>query len=346
MMLNVFDTNPAFSVTSLTDALRDVKPRPSRLRDLGLFTTSSVSTLTVAIERIGDILQLVSPTPRGGPGEKRDMPKRTLEDIRIPHFQRDWSVYADEVQGVRAFGSETELETVQQLVADKIGVQIADLDLTEEYSMIGAIQGVVTYKDGSTLNLFNKFGVSQSAEINFALSSANEDTGALRKACVGAIRATRRSLGGLPFSYLHAFVGDNFFDDLLQEPEVRNTYKGWSDAQILRDSYVGPNRSSNPMFEFGGILWENYGAIESTGDGALMGIPTDKARFVPIGVPGLFRTYYAPADYEETVNTLGQRLYAKQWPMQNGKGRDGEVQMNALNICTRPGALMRGKRAA
>jgi hypothetical protein len=28
-------------------------------------------------------------------------------------------------------------------------------------------------------------------------------------------------------------------------------------------------------------------------------------------VPGLFRTYYAPADYIETVNTIGQRLYVK-----------------------------------
>lgn len=346
MMLNVFDTNAAFSVTSLTDALRDVKPRPSRLRDMGLFTTSSVSTLTVAIERIGDILQLVAQTPRGGPGEKRDMPKRKLEDIRIPHFQRDWSIYADEVQGIRAFGSETELETVQQKVAEKIGVQIADLDLTEEYSMIGAIQGVVTYKGGDTLDLFSKFNVAQAAEAAFNLKAASPEDGILRKQCTQMVRKTRASLGGLPFSYLHAFVGDNYFDDLLQHKEVRETYKGWSDAQILRDSYVGTNRSSNPMFEFGGIVWENYGAIEATGDGALMGIHTDKARFVPIGVPGLFRTYYAPADYEETVNTLGQRLYAKQWPMPNGKGRDGEVQMNALNICTRPGALMRARRGA
>jgi len=33
-------------------------------------------------------------------------------------------------------------------------------------------------------------------------------------------------------------------------------------------------------------------------------------------VPGLFRTVYAPADYIETVNTQGQRLYGKQYEMQ------------------------------
>ncbi|MET3646142.1 major capsid protein [Phyllobacterium ifriqiyense] len=31
---------------------------------------------------------------------------------------------------------------------------------------------------------------------------------------------------------------------------------------------------------------------------------------------GLFRAYYAPADYNETVNTMGKRLFAKSRPMQ------------------------------
>ncbi|XAI96336.1 major capsid protein E [Microcystis phage Mae-JY30] len=342
-MLDIFNSD-AFSVTSLTDALRDRKPRPSRLRDLGLFRTSSVATLSVGIERVGDMLQLVTPTPRGSPGETRESPKRTIENITIPHFQRDWSVYADEVQGVRAFGSETALMTVQNLVAQKIDEQLSDLDLTDEYSKIGAIQGIVNYKGGSSLNLFTKFDVSQPSEIDFDLDAASPTDGILRKACTDVIRAMRRAVGGLNFGSVHAFCGDNFFDDLLRHKEVRDTYKGWSDAVILRDSYVGSNRGSNPIFEFGGILWENYGAIEQSGDGALMGIHTDKVQFIPLGLDGLFRRYLAPADYEETVNTLGLEQYARQWPMQNGKGRHGEVQRNVLHICTRPNVLLRGRR--
>ncbi|MFT0890997.1 major capsid protein [Pseudochelatococcus sp. G4_1912] len=346
-MLDIFATNPAFSVTSLTDAVNEIAVRPGRLGQLGLFSATSVTTLTISLERIGDTIQLVAPSPRGAPGEVRDLPKRSIESLSIPHFQRDWSVVADEVQGIRAYGSETALQTVQGIVGQKIAVNVADLDLTDEYSRIGAIQGIVTYKGGETLNLFNKFGVSQPAEEDFDLDNANPDEGILRKKCVAFIRKTRAALGGVPFSYLHAFVGDNFFDDLLSHPEVRETYKGWSEAQILRESYIGKNRADNPMFEFGGIVWENYGAItnEDNGDdGALLGIQTNSAKFVPVGVPGLFRTYYAPADYIETVNTLGQRLYAKQWPMQNGKGIHGEVQTNALHIVTRPGALLRAKR--
>lgn len=342
-MLDIFNSD-AFSVTSLTTALRDVKPRPSRLGDLGLFRPESVNTTTVSIERIGDILKLVSPSPRGAAGETRDMPKRSIRAVQIPHFQRDWAVYADEVQNIRAFGTENSLETVMNKVMSRIDAETADFDLTTEYSRLGAIQGVVAYRDGTSLDLFSLFDVSEPAELDFDLDAGSPVPGILRQRCTNVIRVMRQVLGGIPFLSVHAFCGDNFFDDLLKHSEVRETYTGWGEARILRESYVGPNRANNPIFEFGGIVFENYGAIEASGDGALMGIGTDKCRFVPLGVEQLFQTYYAPADYTETVNTMGTRLYAKQWQMKNGKGIEGEVQMNELHLCTRPNALLRAKR--
>jgi hypothetical protein len=342
-MLDIF-RNEAFSLVSLTNALRDIKPRPSRLSDLGLFTPRSVNTTSISIERIGDILKLVSPSPRGSAGETRDMPKRNIRSVAVPHFQRDWSVMADEVQNIRAFGTENTLETVMSKVMERIDMEVMDFDLTSEYSRIGAINGNVIYKDGTNLNLFSLFDVSEPAEIAFNV--ANTVDGNLRKACTDVIRKMRQALGGVPFASVHAFCGDNFFDDLLKNAEVRQTYLNTGEASFLRNSYVGPNRGTNPIFEFGGIVWENYGAIEASGDGALMGIHTDKARFVPLGVEQLFQTYYAPADYTETVNTMGTRLYAKQWDMPNGKGIMGEVQMNELHLCTRPNALLRARRGS
>lgn len=334
-MLDIFK-NDAFSCTSLTDFINDVKYRPGRIGQMGLFTSVPVTTTSIAIERVGDILQLVKPSARGGPGETRDRPKRKMTSFPVPHFQRDWGVMADQVQNVRARGTESELATVQQIVAEEIAGQTADMDLTEEHARLGAVTGIITYADGSTLNLFNEFGVSQVAEVDFDLDNLTPADGALRLASTKVIRAQKKALGAVPFTEVHAFVGDTFFDQLLTHSEVRETYKGWSEAQILRESYVGKNRSENPMFEFGGIVWENYGEIDGEG----VGIATTKARFFPVGVPNLFKTYVSPADYIETVNTLGQRLYAKQFPMPNDKGINGELQMNALQLCTRPGVLM------
>lgn len=338
-MLDIFN-DAAFSTTSLTDAINELKFVPGRIGEMGLFAVESVDTTTIAIEKKGDILVIVPPTPRGGPGTTIAKEKRDLRSLIVPHFEINDAIYAEEVQNVRAFGQERALMTVMQKVGQRQVTHVNSMAATEEFARMGAVQGIVTYADGSTLNLFTEFGVQQSAAIDFDLDAANPGEGILRKKCASVVRRTADSLGGVPFTGMHAFVGDNFFDDLLTHREVRETYKGWSEAQILRDGYVGPNRSSYGIFEFGGIVWENYrGSV-----GSATFIDADSCHLFPVGVPGLFKTAYAPADYEDTVNTMGQRLYNRQWPMQNGKGRNLDTQMNALQYCTRPKVLLKGKR--
>jgi hypothetical protein len=149
------------------------------------------------------------------------------------------------------------------------------------------------------------------------------------------------NLGGVPFSGVSAICGDAFFDDLLGNQEVRKTFLNNPTAVELRAQYV-QNGMSYGSFEYGGILFENYRGYV----GGTSFVNTDKCHIFPTGVPNLFRTYMAPADYIETVNSPGQRMYAKQYDMENGKGVNLDVQMNPLNICTRPKALLKGKRSA
>jgi hypothetical protein len=85
------------------------------------------------------------------------------------------------------------------------------------------------------------------------------------------------------------------------------------------------------------VLWTNY---RGNAQGAPM-IETNMAYLYPMGVPNLFLTVYAPADYIETVNTMGKPRYVKQYTMPNDKGINLDVQMNALNFCSKPLALQR-----
>jgi len=339
-MLDIFKSD-AFGVVPLTDAINNIKFVPGRIEQLGLFSTSSVTTLTVAIEQKDGQLILVPPTPRGGPGTTTEKTKRNIRDLRIPHFEINDAIYADEVQGVRAWGSETELETVMGKVAERSAEHSQHFAATEEYARIGAFKGIVTYADATTLDLFSAFGVTQETEVDFDLDNASPAEGALRKKCATVMRLVATNLGGMPFSgKLRAMCGDAFFDDLLAHKEVRDTYKGWTDAQILREGYIEANGKNFGAFEFGDIIWENYrGSV-----GATAFIDTNKCHIAPEGVPGLFKTVYGPADYIETVNTLGRRLYEKQYEMPNGKGINLDVQMNALHYCTRPKVLIKGKR--
>jgi hypothetical protein len=338
-MLDVFNSAP-FSVIALTDAINKLKFIPGRLGEMGLFSDHRVSTTAIAIEEKDGILSLIEPTPRGGPGKTLDKAKRTLRYLGVPHFEVDDAIMAEEVQGVRAWGTEDQLESVMAKVDERMMTLGQSMEATQEYSRIGAVKGIVTYADGTTLNLFTEFGVSQEAEVDFDLDNANPASGALRKKAATVIRLIATNLAGVPWTgRARALCGDTFFDELIAHPEVRATYDGWSEAKILREGYIETNGKSYGAFEFGGIIFENYrGSV-----GATSFIEATKAHIFPEGVPGLFRTAYAPADYIETVNRPGQPLYMKQIRMDNDKGIRIEVQKNNLEYVTRPKVLIKAK---
>jgi hypothetical protein len=338
-MLDIFNNN-AFGVVSLTDAINKPLFAPGRIGQMGLFNERSVSTTTIVLEEKDGNLILVSPTPRGGPGVTIDKKKADARAIVVPHFEINDAIYADEVQGVRAWGTENQLMTVMGMVADRISIHRPSHEVTLEYQRMGAVKGVITYNDGSTTDLFAFFGISQDTEIAFDLTNAI--SGALRKHVQQTIRQMAVNLGGLPFTGVRALCGDNFFDDLLSNAEVRSTFLNQPGASELRTAYVNNGGQTYGQFEFGGVVWENYRGYV----GGTSFINTDKCHLYPTGVPNLFRTYFAPADYIETVNTLGQRLYLKQYRMDNDKGVNLDSQMNALSLCTRPKSLLIGRRSA
>ena len=340
-ILNIFNQD-AFSVMRLTDALREISYVPSLLGQMNLFQVTSIDTLDIAIEK--DKAQnglLIQASPRGGPGQTFGKAKRSMRTLRIPHFQVDDAINADEVQQVRAFGEEVAVERLQAKIAERAAEASQFFALTEEYHRINILKtGRLLDADGSVLfDYFTEFGETPATEIDFDLDNGSPVDGVLRKKCAGIIRQMASILDGIPYTGIMALCGDAFFDDLIAHKEVRDTYKGYADAANLRAAYAnGGATGLHGAFDFGGITWANYRG------GGSVGVDTNKCHLFPIGVPGLFRTVYGPADYIETVNTPGQRLYGKQWDMQNGKGVNLEFQMNALHYCTRPRVLIPGKR--
>ncbi len=335
-MLDVFNDD-AFSVMTLTDAINQDDFTPGRIGTLIPWDEQGVSTTSIAIEKRGTSLALVNPTPRGGPGASYAKDTRTMRQLTVPHYQIDDAVYADEVQGVREFGTENQLQTVRGMV-DRRMAQHAQLrlDPTLEYQRLGAVTGIILNGDGSTLyNLYTEFGVSAQNEVDFNLDAATS-TGAVREVCTQVVRTIAKALGGMPMMGVNAVCSDEFWDALIKNVEVRASYLQQAEASQLRAGVAYES------LNFGGIRFENYRGGTGTEE-ATPFIAANKAYFFPVGVPGLFRTVYAPADYIETVNTIGLPRYAKMYPMHNDKGMHLEVQMNALNYCTRPRALVKGK---
>lgn len=344
-VLDIFSDN-AFSCIELTDAIATPPFVPGRAGQVVPWQETPVSTRTIMVEQIDGELGIVNPTPYGGVGQTFVDPKRTAFPLAIPHYQIDDSVMAEEVRGVREFGTENQLRTVANLLSQRMADRVQNkMDPTLEYQRLGALKGIILNGDGSTyLNLFTAFGVSQEAEVAFDLSNATPASGALRKVCASIVRTMATNLKGLPMGGVIAECSDTFFDALIAHPEVVLSYRNTDMAEVLRQGYVFPNgQKIYGAFEFGGIIFENYRGAVIAGTSW---VAADKCHMFPLGVPGLYRTVLAPADYIETVNTPGLRRYARQWVRDDGKGVSLQMQMNTLNFCARPKVLMKGKLGA
>jgi Phage major capsid protein E len=336
----------AFSLISYTNAIQNLQFVPGYVNSLGLFQTRGIATIDAFIEERDDMIVIASPLPRGGPGQTAGALLRRGRTIRVPHFQFDDGLLAETVQGIRAWGTETAVEMFQEKLMERAAMFRQGFEITDEFIRLDAItKGVITYQDGTTLDLYALMGKAQMATVALDLAHVNPAGGILRRNLMNLIsRALMDQLGGLPCSGIFAICGNAFFDDLIQHSDVRTTYLNTIEAADLRTAYLqAPNTPSSMVygsFRYADINWVNY---RGTRNGLPL-VDPDMAYFIPMGVPNMFQTVLAPADYLETVNTIGLPMYAKQWTMDNDKGVNLEFQTNKLHYCTRPQILMRATR--
>jgi hypothetical protein len=319
-----------FTLESLTAAVNTIPYRPGQISARGIFEEDSVSTTMISVELRDGKLGLVEPSNRGGPGETTGDEDRKKVPVEVPHYQRNDSILADEVQNVREFGTETSLEMLTGRVNRKAQRHGADLTMTLEHQRVGAIKGIVTSKSGGVLlNCYNAFSIAVPAAISLELDVDSTLVTSLWQDVVYSIEDSLDEA----YTGLHVFTGRDLHKAMWQHKSVRETFLYGNGAVVLRQDVPD-------VFDFGGATWERYKTgAKATADLGSPYIAADEGRVVPLGVPDLFITRFAPADYNETVNTPGLPFYSRAVEKTNGKGYDLEVQMNAISLCTRPGVL-------
>lgn len=338
MHIDIFN-NDAFSLINMSAAIEKMPTVPTFLGSLGIFGEEGVSTNVVGIEQKGMTLSLIPTSQRGTEPPMGSTDKRSLRYFEIPRVAKSDQVFASEIQGVRAFGTEGELETAARLIAQKQQKLMIDHALTMEYHRLGALQGILYDADGSTVlyNYFTEFGISAPTEIDFDLDNASPASGALKGKIAAAKRAAIRALGAAYVPGQVRFLwlcGDQFYDQLTAHPEVRATYANWEAAASLRET-VG---SVFQTFSFGGMEFHNY---QGTDDNTTVAVGTNKAKLVVLGVPGLYRRFNGPGESFETANTIGRSMYSN---LVRDEKRNQWVQPEIfsypLHICTRPEILL------
>lgn len=337
--IDVFNADP-FSMAELTAAVNKIPRVPTLLGDMGLFTPKSIRTEIASFDQNAGSIGLIQTSARGAPLDGRTRDVRTMRHLSAPRIAKSDSLYASELANLRAFGTESELAVVQTEVAARMANLVGDVNLTWENMRLGAIQGIVTDADASTIySLYTLFDVTQQTEVDFDLDNASPASGALRLKCSAMVRACRRAAANgwiRGRTYLAALCDDTFWDQLIAHAEVRATYLNQIAAAELRGD------ASSGVLDFGGIKFMHY---DGTDDNTTVKVPTGTAKFFPVDTAGdFYQAVLTPGEFFPTINQPGQPLYALTIP---DRDREAFVQLEVysypLFICTRPGALGRAR---
>ena len=335
-------TDPRFSRRELTQAINIFPRLYGFLGQLGIFggTPSPIDTTFVSIVKNNGSLSLIPVKSRQGDTNKNSKDKDAKITIEVPHLPLDDSINPEDMQNLLTYIANTnngEVDPVEVFMA-KLNRQLQTMsrkhDITHEFYRANALNGYIKDSDGTILvDLYTLFGLTRS---NF---QKDLDLGTASTDISGAMME------------INDEIEDNISDDEigLVERGMQVTSYGIASPTFFRSliahdkvkaAYQFQQGQPNPLrddlrqigFVYGGTLWYNYSAKV----GATKFVADGKALIVPAGTANTFEEYAAPANYNDTVNTLGEPKYAKIIERLNGKGADLETQSNRLALTKRP----------
>lgn len=337
-----FIRDPRFGVQQVSEAIINLPNRFGLLTGMDLFAEKCIDQTAVMIDVLNrGQINIIASTPRGSP-----VPKQTgrTQDMRaLPTFRHALGddILADQFQNVRAFGSTDQLEVFETRLMEVLD----DLNWkhwqTTEYLRWAALRGSVLMPGGAEMyNVYTLMG-EQQKEIEWDLEAASGDP--IQAGTDELLDYLELNAFGEPIEGVVKFCSPGYFTKLLENAEFRKAYTYFLNMQgqpnPLRDNL------RNGFFHKGITYLRHIGrASYMNADGTRTTskfIPDDEAIAVPLGTRQVFRTYYAPADYIETVNTMGQRLYAKTDVMKMNRGIEVETQSQQLNIVLKPRLVVR-----
>lgn len=337
--MDVFKAD-AFTMTELSGYVQNAPFNPQMIGSMNLFTPKPVRSKRIFVDQKDNTLNLIGFSERGSAPQQSERYDRKAINFEIPRLAEQDKVWAHEISGLRESGTETELMAVQREVADRLDKMRQDVEYTEEYLRLAAIQGLVLDPaDGSTYyNYFTEFNITPAASVSFEL---DVDTTLVKEIAEKLVIDIQRNATGawvMGQSRVVGLVGDDFWFSLTQHPNVEKYYQNYSEMAVLRG--LDPSME----FDFGGIIFKRYIGSD---DNSEVAIAVNEAKFFIQGGRDIFVKAMAPADeHMPYVNTLGQSMYTI--PVEDYEFRSAprymgyEVRAYPLYMCQRPNTLRTG----
>lgn len=340
-----FIRDPRYGVLSLSETIINF---PNRFGTLSTMTNPdgtplwgeegiNQTTVLVDIKNRGQI-NIIPPSPRGAPVPKQTADSRDLRAFPTFRHALGDDILADSFQNVRALGSTNDLDAFEMRLYERMD----DLNIkqwqTTEYLRWAALRGDVLMPGGSVLyNVYDLTGETQKT-VQWDLNATGGDP--IQDAADEILDYAQLNAFGEPITGYAVFCSPGFHSALRKNDEFRTAFKYFA-------GQINPNRESlRRPFEFKDLWFfrelgrASYMNQDGTRTQSLF-IPDNEAIAIPLGTRQTFRTYYAPADYIETVNTIGQRLYAKTDVMKFNRGIEIETISQQLNMVLKPRLVIR-----
>lgn len=278
---------------------------PNQLDSIIGFEPVRATTDTVYVISRKRYVNLIRTTLRGAPIEMAQPDDKDARPLRIPRLAKGDKLFAHELANINPLEDETETDRAAAEVAKKQDKLIGDTEATFEFQRLGALNGLILDTDASTLvNFWTEFGITQPADIDLQLDDLTQTTGALRERIATTIVmpiARASGAGNDPRFRVKALCGDAFWFALTGHPAIEKTYLNYAAAAELRGEKLWD------QFEFAGVLFVHY---RGTDDGSKISIPTNKAKFFPVGVPGMWQHIMGPMNESmPLLNQPGRRYY-------------------------------------
>ncbi|RAX42407.1 major capsid protein [Rhizobium tropici] len=340
LVVDIFNQNAFGVVEFQEEVVEKVDFKPQLLGTMNLFEPIYSRSRMIAVADRSGVLSLIPTSEKGAPPQElipRGAKVRAFEAVRLA---KGSTIYMAEIAETLALPFDQQTRDITQEVAERQGFIMDDMELTWEHMRFGAIQGRVLDADGTTVlfDWYSEWGIAEPAEIDFELDDANTD---VRKKCRDLQRAMQKASKGAwnPSTSIASLAGDTFFDLLVNHPQIKETKVNTNRAPMLE------NIEGYSSIEIENITFINY---RGTDDGSTIAIPSDKARFFPVGARGAFQVGWAPAsEFKAGLNKRGQPVVGLLLSDPSGRDEWDRVENYSypLFICTRPEMLQRAKAA-
>ncbi|WP_347138883.1 major capsid protein [Paracoccus sp. SSK6] len=295
------------------------------------FTVGRLRTRSAMVERGATGLKLIDPGALYQPAPAASDHKlvRGQYTISAVKLGRVVSFSGEDIQDVRAFGTEDELETFEQVFNRDTATIRRWLEHTHEFQRGNVLKGRQVDSEGNLLfDFFGAAGVTapQSVAIDYDTASRRQ----LQNLVADVVDYSRDGLGAgaddaQRFVMLH---GKNDWRRFRTCDAVAALYDRYQDGAVNRAGATG-QRAPFELFDVAHLPY--YGPS----------LGADEWQLVPV-VPGLLRTDFTPLDNPETANTLGLPGYATPHATPFNKGVQVEIASLPIHYITNPAAVIGG----